>query len=261
MLSKNKIKYLSSLSEKKSRQENQAFLVEGEKMVLEALNSDARVKSLFYIEKMKGLIPVSLPLNIEKVEITENEALKITSQKTPQGIFAEVAINDDFYSDSFIYNEMLTVALHDIQDPGNLGTIVRTADWFGVKQILCSKATVDILNPKVLQSTMGAVFRVRLIYTDLIAAIRESKQKYERIPVFAAVLGGTNIYKNNLPENGILMMGNESKGLSEELIKLATHKITIPRFGNAENSSESLNVSVATAVLLSELRRKAIEVP
>lgn len=261
MLSKNKIKYLSSLSEKKSRTESKAFLVEGEKMVLEALASEFQVKTLFYTEKMKGNIPKNLSLSIEKMEINENEAVKISTQKTPQGIFAEVAIRDEFFSDNFSYREKLTLALHDIQDPGNLGTIVRTADWFGIKQILCSKATVDILNPKVLQSTMGAVFRVKVIYTDLIVTIRDLKQKHENLPVFAAILGGTNIYKNSLPNKGILMMGNESKGLSDELIELATHKITIPRFGNTENSSESLNVSVATAIILSELIRKTIEAP
>ncbi len=261
MLSKNKIKYLSSLSEKKSRTESKAFLVEGEKMVLEALASEFQVKTLFYIEKMKENIPKNLSLSIEKMEISENEAIKISTQKTPQGIFAEVVIRDEFYSDIFSYKEKLTLAVHDIQDPGNLGTIVRTADWFGIKQILCSKATVDFLNPKVLQSTMGAVFRVKLIYTDLFETIRDLKQKHEHLPVFAAILGGTNIYKNNLPNNGILMMGNESKGLSDELIELATHKITIPRFGNTEKSSESLNVSVATAIILSELKRKTIEAP
>ncbi len=261
MLSKNKIKYLSSLSEKKSRAENQAFLVEGEKMVYEALGSAFEVKSIYYTDKMRESIPATLSQKIEKIEITGNEASKISTQKTPQGLFAEVSIPEDFYSEDFSYKGQLTLALHDIQDPGNLGTIIRTADWFGVKQIICSKSTVDILNPKVLQSTMGAAFRVKLTYTPLIETIKDLKRRHENLPVFAAILEGTDVYRSDLPKEGILMMGNESKGLSEEIIALATHKITIPRFGNTETSSESLNVSVATAIILSELRRKTIEAP
>lgn len=256
MLSKIKIKYLSSLSDKKGRIENMAFLAEGEKLVFELITSGFIVPALFYTDKMRHAIRKRvIPLSIEKIEITEAEALKISSQKTPQGIFAVADIPEDFYSENLTYSNDLIIALHDIQDPGNLGTIVRTADWFGVKQIICSRSTADILNPKVLQSTMGAAFRVKLVYTELKQKIQELKNKYPEIPVFAAVLEGENIYKKSFPAHGILMMGNESKGLSDDMIQLATNKLTIPRFGNSVASSESLNVSVATAIILSELLR------
>jgi TrmH family RNA methyltransferase len=260
MLSKNKIKYLSSLSDKKARLETLSFLVEGEKMVFELINSGFKVISLLYTQKMGALIK-SLPLSSETelIEISEEEASKISTQKSPQGIFALASIPEEFYSKDFSVDNELTLALHDVQDPGNLGTIVRTADWFGIKQIICSRNTVDILNPKVLQSTMGAVFRVKIFYTDLLDRIKKIKKESPEIPIMAAILEGENLYKNTLPTKGILMMGNESKGLSDELIELSTHKITIPRFGNSANSSESLNVSVATAIIMAELRRRGLE--
>lgn len=255
MLSKNKIKYLSSLSDKKARFEHMAFLVEGEKMVLEAINSNFKIHSVLFTENFHSSELKRNPGgNIEIIDITEAEASKISTQKTPQGVFAVVAIPANFYAETSFDTKNLLLALHEIQDPGNLGTIIRTADWFGIKHIICSKNTVDILNPKVLQSTMGAVFRVKLTYTDLQETIQSIREK--SVPVFAAVLEGNNIYESSLPKNGILMMGNESKGLSKELIDLATHKLTIPRFGNLAQSSESLNVSIATAIILSEFCRR-----
>ncbi len=259
MLSKNKIKYLTSLSEKKSRTESMTFLVEGEKMILELMSSNFKVLTLLYTNKMISAVNSAIiPVHLEKIEITENESLKISSQKTPQGIFAIVAIPPNFYSEYFSFPDSLIVALQDIQDPGNLGTIIRTADWFGIKYVLCSKSTADVLNPKVLQSTMGAVFRVKVIYTNLIETIKKYKNENPDAPVLAAVLEGENIYKFKSPKNGLLMMGNESKGLSPELTQLATHRLTIPNFGQNGNASESLNVSIATAVILSELKRQLI---
>lgn len=257
MLSKNKIKYLASLADKKARIESSTFLVEGEKLVFEVLTSGYVVQDLLYTEKMSYVTRNRVSrLAVEKTPITEEEASKISSQKTPQGVFALVQIPALFYSEIIKYaKDEFILALHDIQDPGNLGTIVRTADWFGVKQIICSRATVDILNPKVLQSTMGAAFRVTMVYTDLKLKIQEIKNELPEIPIYAAILAGENIYKNTFPRKGILMMGNESKGLSDDLIRLATNKLTIPRFGNPDESSESLNVSVATAIILSELHR------
>lgn len=259
MLSKNKIKFLSSLSDKKTRLETSLFLVEGEKMVFELLDSKFEVVSLLYTEKLRTIIQTrSLKPSIELIEITDADALKISTHKTPQGIIAVARIPADFYSSAISYLGDLVLALHDIQDPGNLGTIVRTADWFGIKKIICSKSTVDILNPKVLQSTMGAIFRVKMSYTDLTEYIGTLKKVSPETPILAAVLEGTNIYKENIPSTGILMMGNESKGLSENLINLATHKITIPHFNAQAESSESLNVAIATSIILSELKRRTI---
>lgn len=258
MLSKNKIKYLSSLADKKSRMETGAFLVEGDKMVSELVASSFSVRALFYTERMASFAnAVQLPSHAEKTEISETEASRISSRKTPQGIFALASIPPDFYTENFEWTDEWMLALHEIQDPGNLGTIVRTADWFGIRKILCSKTTADILSPKVLQSTMGAVFRVKLYYTDLTGALQQLKGQSPEIPILAAVLEGSDLYGDELPSGGIIMMGNESKGLSPELIQLATHKITIPRFG-ALQSGESLNVSAATAIILSELCRRAV---
>lgn len=257
MLSKNKIKYLTSLSEKKARLENKAFLVEGEKMVFELLDSNFTVTTLLYTEKYEQAFKL-LTNNIERLTISEGEAAKISTMKTPQGIFAVAEIPPNFYNSGIVLSGEFSLVLHDIQDPGNLGTIVRTADWFGIRQILCSKSTADILNPKVLQSTMGAVFRVNVTYTDLNETIAAIKKQHHGIPIYAAVLEGDNLYKTDTGKNGILLMGNESKGLSKELLEIATHKITIPRFGNSPKSSESLNVSVATAIILSEMQRKKL---
>jgi TrmH family RNA methyltransferase len=260
MLSKNKIKYLASLSEKKARLEINAFLVEGEKMVFELLDSDFVVTTLLYTKKYE-LAVAHASENIEKITLLETEAAKISSMKTPQGIFAVARIPDNFYSPEPIYAGEFILALQDIQDPGNLGTIVRTADWFGIRQILCSKSTADILNPKVLQSTMGAVFRVKISYTDLQQTIMAIKHQHPEIPIYAAVLEGENLYNATTGKKGILMMGNESKGLSKELLDLATQKLTIPRFGNSPSAGESLNVSIATAIILSEMQRKIMKKP
>lgn len=228
-------------------------------MVSEAMASNFKVKEIFYVPRLAFSLREKYSQEPVKTEITENEAYKISNQKTPQGIFAEIEIPADFYSENFKYpaNDLI-IALHSIQDPGNLGTIVRTADWFGIKQIICSRETVDILNPKVLQSTMGAAFRVKITYTDILKTIKAEKDNHPGLPVFAAILEGNNIYTSVAPSHGILMMGNESKGLSHELITLATHKITIPKFGNSAEGSESLNVSVATAIIIAEMRRKII---
>lgn len=257
MLTKNKIKFLSSLSEKKARMESLSFLVEGEKMVLELFSSKFRIYTLLFTEKFSSIVSdLDIPKLCEVVKISEDEATRISTRKTPQGIFAVAAIPEDFYNHEPDVSSGWNIVLHDIQDPGNLGTIIRTADWFGVKNIICSKDTVDVLNPKVIQSTMGAIFRVNTIYVDLKETILNIKKINPEFPILAAVLEGENIYHSEFVNPGIIMMGNESKGLSQELINLSTHKVAIPRFGSSEQSSESLNVSVATGIILSELKRK-----
>lgn len=259
MLSKNKIRYLSSLADKKTRMETGTFLVEGEKMVSELIASSFTVQEVFFTEKMASpAASLSVPASVEKSLISESEASRISTQRSPQGIFALAAIPGNFYSGEITVAGDWMLVLHDIQDPGNLGTIVRTADWFGVRQILCSKGTADILNPKVLQSTMGSVFRVKLHYADLSMTLPLIKSQFPELPLLAAVLEGSDLYGDILPSRGIIMMGNESKGLSPELIRLATHKVTIPRFGKVSSPSESLNVSVATAIILSEACRRMV---
>lgn len=257
MLSKNKIKYLASLSDKKARLENSSFLVEGEKIVSELMESGFEIKTLLYISRLSDFIrKLKLPQNIIPIEITENEISRISSMKTPPGIIAEVAVPKSFYPEKPVFEEEWCIGLEDVQDPGNLGTIIRTADWFGIKTIICSRNTVDMLNPKVLQSTMGAVFRVKVYYTDLAESLNALKRNNPQYPIYSAVLDGDNIYKTQMPGYGILLMGNESKGLSGEIISLSNGKIAIPNFGKSGQSSESLNVSVATGILVSEIKRR-----
>jgi len=150
-----------------------------------------------------------------------------------------------------IIDSGLIIALDDIRDPGNLGTILRLCDWFGIKQIICSKETVDIYNPKVVQATMGSIARVNVNYLDLKTFITQTK-----LPVFGTFMDGNNIYQSNLPQNGIIIMGNEANGISAEIEKIVTSRISIPRFGELQKT-ESLNVATATAIILSEFKRNS----
>ncbi len=241
MLSKNRIKLIKSLHLKKFRDESNLFLVEGEKMALELI----RLKKE-YIEQIyatKEFIDLN-KVEQEIEEITEKELAQISTLKTPNKVLIVCKkwnLTENINSQNEFY-----LALDEIQDPGNLGTIIRLADWFGVKNIVCSKNTADCFNPKVVQATMGSIFRVNLIYQDLISFIETKK-----LPVYGAFLEGESIYQKALSPKGILVLGNEGNGISREIENLVSDKITIPRFGEAE----SLNVSVATGILLSEFFR------
>jgi TrmH family RNA methyltransferase len=236
MLSINQKKYLNSLKQKKYRNQHSSFIVEGEKMVNELVASDFEIEVIYGVEDLLSYPSI--------VSITEKELASISLLKTPNKYFA-VAKQKNFYSTNF---EGLTLVLDNIQDPGNLGTIIRIADWFGISTIVCSPTCVDLYNPKVVQATMGSLFRLNVIYTDLIPFLEDNKDK----AIYGALLGGENVYEANIQkDNSILIMGNESKGVSKTLKPFINHKISIPQFGKAE----SLNVAVATAILCSEYRR------
>lgn len=239
-LSKNKIKWIRSLHLKKNRDELGLYIVEGEKMVLEALEFCA--DSIKFIAYTKDF-PISSG-SFEAFEVTEIELTQISTLKTPNKAFAILHQNK---TNSHITSPNLIIALDGIQDPGNLGTIMRIADWFGIHEIVCSKITVDCYNPKVVQSSMGAIFRVKMHYTDLNNWISKSS-----LPVYGALLEGENVYKKKELTHGILLMGNEGSGISTSLLPLITDPISIPRFGQAE----SLNVSVACGILVSEFVRR-----
>ncbi|MES2590035.1 MAG: RNA methyltransferase [Bacteroidota bacterium] len=223
------------------RDELDLFLVEGEKMALELIKLKVdSIDSLYGTVDFIKQIPANSDFYFE--EITEKELAQISTLKTPNKVLVVCKkwdLKDDSIADFYI-------ALDEIQDPGNLGTIIRLADWFGVKNIVCSKNTADCFNPKVVQATMGSLFRVNIVYEDLKTFIETKK-----LPVYGAFLEGESIYKSSLSPKGILVLGNEGKGISNEIEKCVTQKITIPRFGEAE----SLNVSVATGILLSEFFR------
>jgi len=239
-LSKNQLKLITSLKQKKYRNKYSLFVAEGIKVVKELLASDFEVVELFATENVKDF-----PLN--KVNLIDDKELKkISSLKSPNKVLGLFKIPKE----STINLKGLVVALDDINDPGNLGTIIRLCDWFGVKQLICSKSTVDCFNPKVIQSTMGSITRVQINYVNLKDFIGSTE-----IPVFSADMDGENVYETQLPDNGILVMGNEANGISTEINQLVNNKLTIPRFGETQET-ESLNVATATAILLSEFKRR-----
>ncbi len=238
-LSKNKIKWIRSLQLKKNRDEFGLFIVEGEKMVNEAIENFSDQIEFLCLTKFSS---ISIQNPTFEIAIATDEELKsISTLKNPNKslvvlkIPAKRRIETNF-----------RIALDGIQDPGNLGTILRLADWFDVKEIICSKETVDVYNPKVVQASMGAIFRIKVTYCDLEDYLKKSKES-----IFGALLEGQNIYKKSVEPKGILVLGNEGNGISDKIIPLITEPITIPRFGQAE----SLNVSVATGILLSEFFR------
>lgn len=238
MLSKNQIKLITSLKQKKYRQQYGFFVVEGAKTIKELLQSHLELHALYTTE----------PFNIDAKDailISESELKRISFLKTPNKALAIFKIPEA----KPIKSNQLIVALDSIRDPGNLGTIIRLCDWFGVTDLVCSKETVDCFNPKVIQATMGSITRVNVSYLDLVSFLKESK-----LSVFGAYMEGENVYKSELPENGILVMGNEANGVSKEVEAIITEKISIPRFGETQET-ESLNVATATAILLSEFRR------
>ena len=238
-LSKHQLKLITSLSQKKYRIKHNLFIVEGLKGVQEFLNSKFEVFQFFSLDE-------SIFSEVEnKIIISEKELKKISNLKNPNKVVALFKIPKD----ELLCNDGFIVALDEINDPGNLGTIIRLCDWFGVDQLVCSVNTVDCFNSKVVQASMGSLTRVSIVYTDLEKYLQETQ-----LPKFATIMDGENIHKTKLPKKGIVIMGNEANGISSEILKLVTNKITIPRFGK-QQQTESLNVATATAIVLNEFKR------
>jgi len=240
MVSKNQIKLITSLQQKKYRIANKLFFAEGVKGIQELLDSDFELDHLYTTQNDFDEVSKE-----KKTIISENDLKKITALATPNSCLAVFKMP----TEKPVLETGLIVALDSVRDPGNLGTILRLCDWFGIQQVLCSKETVDVYNPKVVQATMGSIARVNINYIDLNAFLATTK-----LPVFGTFMDGSNIYKSELPKQGIIIMGNEANGISMELEKLVTSRLTIPRFGNLQKT-ESLNVATATAIVLSEFRR------
>jgi len=240
MLSKNQIKLITSLQQKKHRFTHQMFFAEGIKVIQELLESNFELVHLYTTQN--DFEQVS---NVKKVLVNESDLKKISALSTPNTCLAVFKIP----AEKQIVEKGLILALDSIRDPGNLGTILRLCDWFGIGQIICSKDAVDIYNPKVVQATMGSIARVNVNYIDLETFVSQTK-----LPVFGTFMDGNNIYKTELPQEGIIIMGNEANGISPELEKLIKNRLTIPRFGTIQKT-ESLNVATATAIVLSEFRR------
>ncbi len=238
LVSKSQIKLITSLQQKKYRNNLGLFVAEGPKVINELLNSNIKLHSLFSTKE-----------HLFKVEklwvISENDLEKISFLKNANNsvaIFEIPKLKE-------ITNKTLTIVLDAIRDPGNLGTIIRLCDWFGVQQLVCSLDTVDCYNPKVIQATMGSIARVNIVYAELSEFLNKSK-----LPVYGACMEGASIYNEELPENAIVVLGNEANGISEKIEAILTNKITIPQFGK-QKETESLNVATASAIILSEFKR------
>lgn len=253
MLSKNKIKLIQSLNRKKNRDEAGSFLVEGNKMVEEALRSDFHIELVVCTSAYASQHPEINKRSAELI-ISDNETIaKASLLQNPQDALAIVYQPKNISPEINLQNE-LCLALDFIQDPGNLGTILRIADWFGITQVICSENTVDVFNPKVVQASMGAVFRVKTYVTPLTDFLKTSIEN--SIPVYGTFLEGQNIYEQNLSSNGIIVLGNEGNGISDAVSGLVTQKLLIPTFSTHSNKPESLNVAIAAAICCSEFRRR-----
>ena len=251
MVSKNTIKFIKSLRLKKFRQKYNKFIVEGDKMLREILLQDElKIDSLFAVGSWIETNDTFFQLPVDKVfNISLTELKQISALKTPNQVLAIIEIPPSTLCERNLKNN-INLYLDDIQDPGNLGTILRIADWFGIPQVICSKGTVDIYNEKVIQSTMGAFLRVKTPVLEL----EELKNNFPAIPVYGALMDGENIFSTTFPKNGILVIGNEGKGISLDNQKLLTHKITIPKTDSS--GAESLNAAVATGIICSVWRSK-----
>jgi len=242
MLVKSKIKYIQSLGQKKFRDEAGVFIAEGPKIVRELLETDPSVVKEVYGVKEWINENRKLLAQTDNVEISEADLEKISHLKTPNKVLAVV---HQFSTGVIDVKDSITLALCDIQDPGNLGTIIRIADWFGVGQVICSEDSADVYNPKVIQSTMGSIARVKVFYTDIGKWLSDQKD----ICIYATVLDGEDVTQMKKIKQGIILIGNESKGISPEIVQLANDRITIQNKGKAE----SLNAAVATGIILSHL--------
>lgn len=252
MLSKTKIKLIQSLNRKKGRDETGLFLVEGNKMVDEALSSNYNIVTLVCTPEFLKEHPQA---NKKAKEIIETDKESIQRASLLQNPQEAIAVVQKQANQAIQINPeaKLYLALDFVQDPGNLGTIIRIADWFGIDTIICSENTVDVFNPKVVQATMGAIFRVNCLYTNLVSFLEQSAQQ---VPVYGTFMDGSNLYTEKLTSNGIIVMGNEGNGISDLVGQLVSKKISIPTFSTQENKSESLNVAIATAICCSEFKRK-----
>lgn len=249
MISRNLAKYIHSLELKKNRKKEKAFVAEGGKIVEELLPHFQPLVILGLSSWMDAQAWDSIS-PCERYTVTHEELERVSFLQHPQQVIAVFALPDEAASFE-IADSQLYLALDGVQDPGNMGTIIRIADWYGIKTIICSETTADAYNPKVVQASMGSIARVRMIYTPLQPLLSSLPQHY---PVYGTLLHGENIYTTQLTKHGIIVMGNEGNGIGKETQQHITRSLTIPRF-NADEGPESLNVAIATAIVCSEFRR------
>ena len=247
-MTRSDIQLVRSLSDKRGRSEHGLFVAEGAKLIGELRRSNLRIRRIFATE---GLFE-----GPEVECVTEKEMERLSLLKTPSNSLAIVEI-PRYRLDAAHVGQRLTLALDDVQNPGNLGTIIRLADWFGIGEILCSPATADCFNPKVVQATMGAILRVRVHYVELAPLLAQAAAR--GVPVYGTFLEGENLYDAQLTDGGIIVMGNEGRGVRPDVAQAVTRKLFIPPFPADRRASESLNVAMATGIVCAEFRRRGIE--
>lgn len=244
MLTKNQIKYIKDLARKSKRNSEKKFVVEGEKLVNEMIQSRVEFEEIFAVDEWEPGYE-DLPVT----RISEKDLERVSQLKTPNKVLAIVPTFEDDVNDDL--ENGLTLFLDRINDPGNLGTIIRMADWFGVNKIICTENSVDVYNSKVIQSSMGSVFRVPVFYQNASDYLKSYKKQFPENKVFGAAMSGDTLGEGKLPQNGLLVMGSESHGIDLEIENYIDQFLTIPSFGQAE----SLNVGVATGIILWEWKR------
>lgn len=245
MLSKSQIKLIRSLELKKNRKREKLFVAEGPKVVGDLLRAGFQPHSVF------STTSLSLPVSVDIQGITDEELHRISFLQHPQEVLALFHLPESPQPDSTRLNTQLAIALDNVQDPGNVGTIIRIADWFGIETIYCSEDTADCYNPKVVQATMGSLAHVHIVYTNLEALLQSA-----HCPIYGTLLDGQNIYQQELSSEGIIVMGNEGNGISPAIRQLITHKLLIPNYNPSSETAESLNVAIATAITCAEFRRR-----
>ena len=251
MISKSLLKQIKSLEQRKFRKESALFVAEGGKTVQDLIDTGIEVKNIIATDEW--LKTHKLNTTAEITVVNDDDMKKASFLRTPQGVLA-IFKQPSHEIDYTLPERELCLALDNVQDPGNMGTIIRIADWFGIENIYCSNGSVDIYNPKTVQATMGAIGRVKIHYTNLPELIERLKEK---TPVYGTFLDGEDIYSSKLNDRGIIVMGNEGNGISDECGRLIKERLLIPNYPKERSTSESLNVSVATAIVCSEFRRRA----
>ncbi|MGY4384812.1 TrmH family RNA methyltransferase [Pedobacter sp. UYP24] len=245
MLSKSQLGFIKSLHQKKYRKENELFIIEGIKSITEFKSSPYHIQSIYFLPQYSSLL-TNLPSNIKLFEVNNAELDKISTLQTPQGILALVSIPKKPILETKLLQNNFTLVLDGVQDPGNLGTIIRTADWFGIIHVICSLDTVEVYNPKTVQATMGSLARLNVYYEDLPQFL-----KINKLPVYGALLAGESMYNTDWGKEGLLILGNEGKGISREVIPYISNPVHIPGAGK----TESLNVAISAAILCADIYR------
>jgi TrmH family RNA methyltransferase len=256
MLSKNKTRFIISLQKRKIRDENRLYIIEGDKIVREFISAGIPIKSVIGKAEFISSLPKEAVNSAFETETVSFEELRqLSSLKTPHNAIAVVCMPDKKINPAKLLKESCAV-LECIQDPGNLGTIIRAAAWFGIKNIICSEDSVDIYNPKVIQASMGAIIHVNIFYTDLKEFLKTATEK--QIPVYGTMLEAESIYDQTIVKKAVMLFGNESKGISDILMPYINHKIMIPRFAENKPGIDSLNVGMAASVVFSEFARRSL---